>query len=90
MRRRKNVVMFPPAAATILGTLGGLFFREHCTSRGQLFGSIFAEAGVGAGTTAAAGDSLVTTVAAAAAGEGPAGWTEWGLPVLFGITFLAV
>ncbi|MFA5441647.1 MAG: ComEC/Rec2 family competence protein, partial [Bacteroidales bacterium] len=50
---------------------------------------------------AAAGDSLVTTVAAAAAGEGPAvmtaaagegpaGWTEWGLPVLFGITFLAV
>ena len=82
--------MFPPAAATILGTLGGLFFRELCPSRGQLFGSIFAEAGVGAGTTAAAGDSLVTTVAAAAAGEGPAGWTEWGLPVLFGITFLAV
>ena len=64
--------MFPPAAATILGTLGGLFFRELCPSRGQLFGSIFAEAGVGAGTTAAAGDSLVTTVAAAAAGEGPA------------------
>ncbi len=93
--------MFPPAAATILGTLGGLFFREHCTSRGQLFGSVFAEAGAGAGKTAAAGDSLVTTVAAAAAGEGPAvmtaaagegpaGWTEWGLPVLFGITFLAV
>ena len=80
--------MFPPAAATILGTLGGLFFRELCPSRGQLFGSIFAEAGVGAGTTAAAGEG--PAVMTAAAGEGPAGWTEWGLPVLFGITFLAV